>query len=268
MGEAAEAGALRFVCISDTHNRHESLPPLPPGDVLVHTGDFTNFGVAAEVEGFATWFATQPHRHKLLVPGNHDMIIDRGFYDEFWGDLTPVKEDAAHALEALTSRGIRVLIDETVELPGGVRVHGSPWVTRGPKDHSTAFMKLDGEMGEHWRGKTAAGVTRGSVDVLLTHMPPCGYGDRTATGKSTGCPHLARWVETELMPAWHVFGHIHSDPGLWRAGETNFLNAACVTDFYRVRTGGLCFTCGPSSVAAAATVPFGPQDPFLGSRPL
>ena len=28
------------VLISDTHNKHEELGELPPGDVLIHAGDF------------------------------------------------------------------------------------------------------------------------------------------------------------------------------------------------------------------------------------
>ena len=31
----------RIVCISDTHNNHHCVPPLPPGDVLVHAGDLS-----------------------------------------------------------------------------------------------------------------------------------------------------------------------------------------------------------------------------------
>lgn len=32
---------LKFVCISDTHGYNI---PLPPGDVLIHCGDFTKNG--------------------------------------------------------------------------------------------------------------------------------------------------------------------------------------------------------------------------------
>lgn len=31
-------GSVRIVCISDTHNEHDALR-LPPGDVLIHSGD-------------------------------------------------------------------------------------------------------------------------------------------------------------------------------------------------------------------------------------
>jgi 3',5'-cyclic AMP phosphodiesterase CpdA len=54
---------VRVVCISDTHSMAEQMAcPLPPGDILIHAGDFTNHGRREEVERFNTWLATLPHR--------------------------------------------------------------------------------------------------------------------------------------------------------------------------------------------------------------
>ena len=101
------------------------------GDVLVHAGDFTNKGTLAEVESFAAWFGGQPHAIKIVVPGNHDMIMDVSYYEEYWSDWGSERVDPARALAALHKYGIHVLFDTTLELPpafGGLRVHGSPWV--------------------------------------------------------------------------------------------------------------------------------------------
>ena len=106
-GYPRDPGAMRVVCIADTHNEHESLR-LPPGDLLVHAGDCltasgTRYeeqlqrpsracvcarGTAAHryvkrsssgtiervlVEGeelfqsFATWLGHQPFKHKVLA---------------------------------------------------------------------------------------------------------------------------------------------------------------------------------------------------------
>lgn len=44
---------VRFVCISDTHEKMDDLLPLiPDGDVLIHAGDFTNYGDVSEVIKF------------------------------------------------------------------------------------------------------------------------------------------------------------------------------------------------------------------------
>ena len=53
--EPRAANTVRFVCISDTHNDHESVEPLPEGDVLLHAGDFTYRGTAAEVRKSNEW---------------------------------------------------------------------------------------------------------------------------------------------------------------------------------------------------------------------
>lgn len=44
---------VRFVCISDTHDKlDELLNDIPNGDVLLHCGDFTNFGELDEIQRF------------------------------------------------------------------------------------------------------------------------------------------------------------------------------------------------------------------------
>jgi hypothetical protein len=34
----------RLVLISDTHNQHNDMPPIPEGDILIHAGDMTGLG--------------------------------------------------------------------------------------------------------------------------------------------------------------------------------------------------------------------------------
>lgn len=62
---------LRIVCVSDTHGLHRELE-LPEGDVLVHAGDFTQFGKEEHVADFNAWLGEQPHGLKLVVLGNHE----------------------------------------------------------------------------------------------------------------------------------------------------------------------------------------------------
>ena len=65
-----------FVCVSDTHNLHGALPPLPQGDVLLHAGDFTMRGEPEEVQRFAEWWHAQPHPQKVVIAGNHDFCLE------------------------------------------------------------------------------------------------------------------------------------------------------------------------------------------------
>ena len=65
---------MKIVHISDTHGNHKQLT-LPDGDVLIHSGDFSQYGINLETQAFLDWFASQPHRHKILIGGNHDHYL-------------------------------------------------------------------------------------------------------------------------------------------------------------------------------------------------
>jgi hypothetical protein len=63
MEDSGEAGLLRVVMISDTHNMHRRLE-VPDGDILIHAGDFTMYGRSAHAADFNLWLGELPHRHK------------------------------------------------------------------------------------------------------------------------------------------------------------------------------------------------------------
>lgn len=67
---------MKIVCISDTHNLHRAML-IPDGDVLIHAGDITVAGDAREVADFNTWLGTLPHKHKVVVAGNHDFCFEK-----------------------------------------------------------------------------------------------------------------------------------------------------------------------------------------------
>ncbi|VDN22457.1 unnamed protein product [Cylicostephanus goldi] len=70
---------VRFVCISDTHEKlDEFLPMIPDGDVLIHAGDFTNYGDLGEVIKFNAEIGKLPHKHKIVIAGNHELGFEDG----------------------------------------------------------------------------------------------------------------------------------------------------------------------------------------------
>lgn len=84
-GAAAAAGYTRFVFISDTHGRHRDVPsPVPSGDVLVHTGDFSNTGEAEQIADFIAWLKEEGtrggFRDVVFIAGNHDTTVHREYY--------------------------------------------------------------------------------------------------------------------------------------------------------------------------------------------
>src|ERR1035441_113914 len=68
--------SLTIVAISDTHELHREVE-VPPGDLLVHAGDFSMFSKSASaILDFNEWLGELPHRWKILVPGNHEFFLE------------------------------------------------------------------------------------------------------------------------------------------------------------------------------------------------
>jgi predicted phosphohydrolase len=149
-------------------------------DHVVHASDLCCGGDLAELEVAADWIARLPHRHKVIVAGNHDWAF--------------VHEPARARMLFATAHYLKdaeVMID-------GVRFYGSPWQ---PAFHDWAFnLPRGAALAAVW-----AKIPRG-VDVLITHGPPNGIGDRTTMVARAGCVDLRRRV-AELAPALHLFGH-------------------------------------------------------------
>lgn len=62
---------VTVVMCSDTHGLHRDVT-VPDGDVFIHAGDFTHFGKITDAEDFNEWLGTLPHKHKIVVNGNHE----------------------------------------------------------------------------------------------------------------------------------------------------------------------------------------------------
>lgn len=196
---------MRIVCISDTHTHHRSLS-VPDGDVLVHCGDSTKIGRDEEISDVDDWFGDLPHKHKILIAGNHDFCFQT---DPLW--RTRIRH--AHYLQ-----------DEALNI-GGVRFYGSPWQ---PRFFNWAF-NLD-------RGTPLRRVwdrVPDNTDVLLTHGPPFGILDLTDRGEPVGDEELRELVLRLPQLKLHVFGHIHESYGQISNGYTTFVNACSCNLRYR-----------------------------------
>jgi Icc-related predicted phosphoesterase len=211
---------LRFICISDTHNRHRDLTPLPSGDVLIHAGDFTNFGEEDEVRDFHTWFSKQSFKYKVLVAGNHEITFDLE-YD---------RQEAAgrfHGGQSLDFKKIKKIIvddpsiiyleNELVDIEG-IKIWGSP---QQPSFGGWAFNTPRGG-----QCRLVAEKIPTETDILVTHGPPAGHRDLTEYGTRVGCEDTLRVVENRVKPIAHVFGHIHNSWGVSHNKDTHFINAS------------------------------------------
>ncbi len=201
---------IRIVCVSDTHGQHSKLR-LPPGDILVHAGDFMTFGdVPEEIIDFDRWLQHQPHRHKIVIAGNHDLMFER--QPGFARTLLP----SAIYLE-----------NSSIELEG-LRIWGSPVQ---PEFNNWAFNVARGAaIRRYWQ------MIPEDTDILITHGPPHGVLDKPRpSGTHLGCEELAKKVE-QLRPKLHVFGHIHGGHGQSQSklSPTKFVNASVVDEAYRL----------------------------------
>ena len=67
---------MTIVCISDTHGMHRKIKDLPTGDVLIHAGDLTSKGEEWQIRDLDEWLGTLPHKHKIIICGNHDLCFE------------------------------------------------------------------------------------------------------------------------------------------------------------------------------------------------
>lgn len=193
---------MRLVLLSDTHNLHEQIT-VPEGDVLVHAGDFCSYGNKKETYSFLKWFGWQPHKTKILIAGNHELHVE-------------------HHLEAFQARvkdfDVIFLHDSGIEI-GGLLFYGMPWTKIF---YNWAFMlNNDGLM-----AKTR--MIPNNTDILITHGPPFGIGDRNYFGERVGDSGLLDRV-MEINPLLHIFGHVHGEFGVY---QNRFVNASNLNEKY------------------------------------
>ena len=149
--------------MSDTHELHREVD-VPPGDVLIHAGDFSVFSKSLrQIEDYNDWLGELPHRWKLVIPGNHEFFLE-----------------ADRGSRSMLSNAT-VLIDESVSI-GGLKVYGSPMTPL----YGGAFGKSSAaDRVQHW-ARVPAGT-----HVLITHGPPFGILDlSTGQSKRMGDPEL------------------------------------------------------------------------------
>jgi predicted phosphodiesterase len=182
---------VAIVCISDTHNTQISVPD---GDVLIHAGDLTQSGSFKELQAALTWLSAQSHFAKIVIAGNHVLLLDSARDDLSgraaseraqldWGDVIYLENQ-----------------EVTISCPNGrqLQVYGSPCSTR----HGNWAFQYPQDQ-DIWASSVPDGI-----DILITHSPPLAHLDLL----KLGCAHLLRTL-WRVKPKLHVFGHVHEGVG-------------------------------------------------------
>ncbi len=199
--------SMKIVFISDTHGFHDQVF-LPEGDMIVHAGDLSKRGLAMEIQAFVDWFAQLPYRYKVFIGGNHDFYL----------------EDRPALFKEMLTDAVIYLEDDWIEIEG-IKIWGSP-IT--PFFFDWAFNRQRGaDINRYWT------PIPDDIDILVTHGPPLGFGDRVYSGDLVGCSDLLEAVK-RVAPQYHVFGHIHEAYGIYKNEKTTFINASVVNLQYQV----------------------------------
>lgn len=175
--------------ISDTHGKHHLFNDMPEADVIVHTGDITEDGTEEEVLEFIAWFENLPYKHKIFIAGNHDSCLYKA------------------NIEGLPNN-VHYLCNDSVTI-NKIKFYGVPMFLQDD---------LDGNFTELYSRIPY------DTDVLLTHQPPLGILDESE-GINFGDRDLYKRV-FEVMPIFHLFGHIHSGEETNCSRRVRFSNAA------------------------------------------
>lgn len=75
-GDTSKAQSVSLAIVSDTHNYIHRVE-IPPADILIHAGDFTNRGTDKEITAFNEVMKSLPHKVKIVIPGNHEKYPSR-----------------------------------------------------------------------------------------------------------------------------------------------------------------------------------------------
>lgn len=184
---------MKVVAFSDSHMQHMLLS-VPEGDLLVVGGDFLARGSMKEFIEFSSWLSSLPHPYKVVVPGNHDAVV---------------QQEPKLCADMLKNYGVTLLLDSMVEIEEK-KIYGTPWT---PTFGRWSFMEDDTAEG---LGRRFVGIPEG-LDLLISHGPPFGVLDKTKRGESVGSQELLVRI-WDANPKMVVCGHIHEE---YRKPETD-----------------------------------------------
>jgi hypothetical protein len=215
---------VRIVALSDQHGH---LPEIPACDLLIVAGDVCPDvidGVYAHDEPdrqkawFEThcrsWLAKAPATRRIVTWGNHDWCGQECSVDP-----------------GSPEHGLEILVDAATTVPSvaagrPISVWASPWTRTFGR---WAFMKSPYALAALY-----ATIPEG-IDVLVTHQPPFGHGDRvfdaSGAAEHVGSEQLLEAIR-RIRPGLVVCGHLHEGYGRFDYEGIPIWNVSVVNDDY------------------------------------
>ncbi len=210
---------MKILHISDTHGFHNLLTIPKDIDMVIHSGDSTNYKDLykneVELQDFIYWYSRVKVKYKILIAGNHDITLEKNLFN--------IKQ-------TLKDNNIIYLENESVTIEG-IKIWGSPFT---PTFGNWSFMKARHKLGKIWN------TIPDNTDIVIVHGPPKGIMDSSFDFNNyierCGCNALKNKI-LQIQPKLFLSGHIHNNKDIINAGtlklsayKTIFSNGSVVTD--------------------------------------
>ena len=200
---------MKIAAFSDTHGQHSILKIKESTDVAIFCGDYSRTGNLNDLIDFLSWYSKQPAKHKLLIPGNHDLLCE---------------EEPSLAKQLCEQVGITYIQDDSYKIDNTL-IYGTPYT---PFFNNWAFMGQEFELFERFK------KIPWETDILVCHGPMRDILD-TAQDKHVGSISLRTHIEA-IRPKLFLFGHIHTKGQSYlyhpRTHNTECFNVAICNDNY------------------------------------
>ena len=207
----------KIVIMSDNHSNWKV--NVPDGDIFIHCGDYSYTGSQKSLKKFNDFLGNLPHKHKLYVPGNHELGYEKDY----------------NLYEETITNGTNIN-GKVVEI-NGLKIFGSS-VT--PTFGRWAFMMDDEQRKRYWENAPE------DVSILVSHGPMWGILD-TVDGleiepgkpEHLGCKYFRKYIE-RVQPKLVAHGHIHDSYGqmvlkTWDSNDDIIcVNAALLDEKYKL----------------------------------
>ena len=208
--------SFKVVCAADIHGSSLALAKVSGtardagADLVIIAGDIVLHQIYNGFIDLLYKAARHANCPIFAVAGNHDYWKAEKHFPENQLYIGGKKE--------VTKKSVVILHDCSIRYRG-IKFWGSPWTAKYgnwnwqvPNDELSFSPPRD-------------------TNVLITHSPGFGYGDRTADGRRIGSEALTETIANLRHLMLHVFGHNHHDGG-WKGQMNNatLINAACHTE--------------------------------------
>jgi Icc-related predicted phosphoesterase len=151
----------------------------------------------------------------IIIPGD---VLD-GIAQPLYGFLDDITVPVLISPGNMDTSMLKTAIQSTgaVDMNGrSIMIGDYTFVGVGPKSTDTVFCNIE---------KKTKAFPLDAMDVLISHIPPRGYMDKSMMGFRIG----GKWVReimTIQQPRLVICGHVHENPGFTTVNGTTILNCS------------------------------------------